>query len=279
MLIPLKINSRITLQDGNSMPLFGLGVWAAQSGKETYDSTFYALKTGYRHIDTAEMYGNEKDVGNAVIDSGINRAEIFVTTKLWDSGLGYDHALKAFDASLKKMNLEYVDLYLIHWPEKGSQLDIWRALERIQKEGRSRSIGVSNFAPKHLMELLVKGSVRPVVNQIELSPFLQQETIYSFCRKENIHLTGYCPLARGEKFENSKLFQIAKEMGKTSAQVMIRWALQRGHTVFPKSVRPERIEENANVFDFNLNQEQMKILDGLEQGLRFCPDPLAISEI
>ena len=237
----------------------------------------YALKPGYRHIDTAEMYGNEKDVGNAVIDSGLNRTDIFVTTKLWDSGLGYDHALNSFDASLKKMNLEYVDLYLIHWPEKRSQLDVWRALERIQKEGRSRSIGVSNFAPKHLKELLVKGRERPVVNQIELSPFLQQETIYSFCRNENIHLTGYCPLSRGKNFDNIQLFQIAKEMEKTAAQVMIRWALQRGHTVIPKSVRPERIEENANVFDFNLNQEQMEILDGLEQGLRFCPDPLALS--
>ena len=276
MSITLNIRSRITLQDGNSMPLFGLGVWAAQSGKETYDTTLYALKTGYRHIDTAEMYGNEKDVGNAVIDSGLNRDEIFVTTKLWDSGLGYDHALKAFDASLKKMNLEYVDLYLIHWPEKGSQLDIWRALERIKKEGRSHSIGVSNFAPKHLKELLVKGNERPVVNQIEMSPFLQQKTISSFCRTENIHLTGYCPLARGKRFDDPKLCQIAKGMKKTAAQVMIRWALQSGHTVIPKSVRPERIKENSNVFDFNLNKEQMKILDGLEQGLRFCPDPLEI---
>jgi diketogulonate reductase-like aldo/keto reductase len=275
--LPLNINSCITLNDGNSMPLFGLGVWAAQSGKETYDAVLSALKSGYRHIDTAEMYANEKDVGNAVNDFGINRAEIFVTTKLWDSGLGYDHALKAFDDSLKKMNLEYVDLYLIHWPEKGSQLDIWRALERIQKEGRSRSIGVSNFAPRHLKELLVEGSEHPVVNQIELSPYLQQKTIYSFCREENVHLTGYCPLARGERFADPKLCQLAKETNKSAAQVMIRWALQRGHTVIPKSVRPERIKENANVFDFNLNQEQMKVLDGLEQGLRFCPDPLEIS--
>jgi diketogulonate reductase-like aldo/keto reductase len=274
--LPLNINSCITLNDGNSMPLFGLGVWAAQSGKETYDAVLSALKSGYRHIDTAEMYANEKDVGNAVNDFGINRAEIFVTTKLWDSGLGYDHALKAFDDSLKKMNLEYVDLYLIHWPEKGSQLEIWRALERIQKEGRSRSIGVSNFAPRHLKELLVEGSEHPVVNQIELSPYLQQKTIYSFCREENVHLTGYCPLARGERFADPKLCQLAKETNKSAAQVMIRWALQRGHTVIPKSVRPERIKENANVFDFNLNNEQMKILNGLEEGLRFCPDPAVI---
>ena len=278
MFSPLNISSRITLHDGNSMPLFGLGVWAAQSGKETYDAVLSALKNGYRHIDTAEMYGNEKDVGNAVIDSGLNRDEVFVTTKLWDSGLGYDHALKAFDVSLQKMNLDYVDLYLIHWPEKRSQLKIWRALERIKKEGRSRSIGVSNFAPRHLKELLVKGSEHPAVNQIELSPFLQQEHIYSFCQKENIHLTGYCPLSRGNRFDEPNLCQIAKEMKKSAAQVMIRWALQRGHTVIPKSVSPERIRENANVFDFNLNNEQMKILDGLEEGLRFCPDP-AVTQI
>jgi diketogulonate reductase-like aldo/keto reductase len=273
----LNINSRITLHDGNSMPLFGLGVWEAQSGKETYDAVLSALSAGYRHIDTAEMYGNEKDVGRAVNDSAINRAEIFVTTKLWDSGLGYDHALKAFDDSLRKMKLEYVDLYLIHWPEKGSQLDIWRALERIKQEGRSRSIGVSNFAPKHLKELLVKDSEHPVVNQIELSPFLQQEHIYSFCQKENIHLTGYCPLARGERFTDPKLCQLATETNKSAAQLMIRWALQRGHTVIPKSVSPERIRENANVFDFNLTEDQMNMLDSLDQDLRFCPDPLEIN--
>ena len=272
----LNINSRITLHDGNSMPLFGLGVWAAQSGQETYDAVLYALKTGYRHIDTAEMYRNEKDVGNAVVDSGINRDEVFVTTKLWDSGLGYDHALKAFDISLQKMNLDYVDLYLIHWPENGSQLKIWRALERIKKEGRTRSIGVSNFAPKYLKELLVVDSEHPVVNQVELSPFLQQKHIYSFCQKENIHLTGYCPLSRGNRFNDSNLSRIAKGTKKSAAQVMIRWALQRGHTVIPKSVSPARIEENANVFDFNLNNAQMKILDGLEEGLRFCPDPAEI---
>jgi len=276
MFSPLNISSRTTLQDGNSMPLFGLGVWAAQSGKETYDAVLSALNAGYRHIDTAEMYGNERDVGAAVNDSGLKREEVFVTTKLWDSGLGYNHALKAFDVSLQKMNLDYVDLYLIHWPEKGSQLKIWRALERIKKEGRSRSIGVSNFAPRHLKELLVEGSEHPAVNQIELSPFLQQEHIYSFCQKENIHLTGYCPLSRGNRFDDPNLSRIAKEMKKSAAQVMIRWALQRGHTVIPKSVSPIRIEENANVFDFNLNNEQMKILDGLEEGFRFCPDPAVI---
>ena len=269
-----NINSRINLSDGNTIPLFGLGVWAAQSGRETYDATLYALQTGYRHIDTAEMYGNEKDVGDALNDSGLKRDEVFVTTKLWDPDKGYDHALKAFDASMKKMNLEYLDLYLIHRPVMGSNLETWKALERIRKDGRCRSIGVSNFAPKHLNELLVKGNDRPAVNQIELSPFLQQETIASFCHKENIHLTGYCPLARGRRLDDPKLCQVAEQTKKTVAQVMIRWALQRGQSVIPKSVRPERIQENADVFDFNLNDEQMDILNGLEDGFRLCPDPL-----
>ena len=272
----LKIGSRVALSDGNSMPLLGLGVWDAKSGKETYDAVIHALSKGYRHIDTAEMYGNEKDVGSAVIDSGIAREEIFITTKLWDSGLGYDHALNAFDVSLKKLNLEYIDLYLIHWPEKGSRQEIWSALERIKKEGRSLSIGVSNFAPKHLNEILINADFTPAVNQIEMSPFLHQQEISSFCKKENIHLTGYCPLARGTRFNNPLLCRVAEETNKTAAQVMIRWAIQNGNTVIPKSVRPKRIEENADVFDFELREDQIKILDGLEEGLRFCPDPLLL---
>ena len=272
----LKIGSRVALSDGNSMPLLGLGVWDAKSGKETYDAVIHALSKGYRHIDTAEMYGNEKDVGSAVIDSGIAREEIFITTKLWDSGLGYDHALNAFDVSLKKLNLEYIDLYLIHWPEKGSRREIWSALERIKKEGRSLSIGVSNFAPKHLNEILINANFTPAVNQIEMSPFLHQQEISSFCKKENIHLTGYCPLARGTRFNNPLLCRVAEETNKTAAQVMIRWAIQNGNTVIPKSVRPKRIEENANVFDFELREDQIKILDELEEGLRFCPDPLLL---
>ena len=272
----LKIDSRVTLSDGNRMPLLGLGVWDAKSGKETYDAVIHALETGFRHIDTAEMYGNEKDVGSAVIDSGLAREEIFITTKLWDSGLGYDHALNAFDASLRKLNLEYVDLYLIHWPEKGSRQEIWSAFERIKKEGRCGSIGVSNFAPKHLKEVLNNADVPPAVNQIEMSPFLQQQGISSFCRNKNIHLTGYCPLARGNRFNNPILYMLAEETNKTAAQVMIRWALQSGHTVIPKSARPQRIEENADVFDFKLSEDQMKMLYGLEEGLRFCPDPLGL---
>ena len=272
----LGIDSHVTLGDGNSMPLLGLGVWDAKSGKETYDAVIHALKTGYRHIDTAEMYDNEKDVGSAVIESGLPREEIFITTKLWDSGLGYDHALNAFDESLRKLNLEYLDLYLIHWPEKGSRQEIWSVLERIKKEGRCRSIGVSNFAPKHLKEILTSADLPIAVNQIEMSPFLQQQGISSFCRNKNIHLTGYCPLSRGNRFNNPILCRLAEETNKTAAQLMIRWALQSGHTVIPKSARPQRIEENADVFDFKLSEDQMKMLYGLEEGLRFCPDPLGL---
>ena len=272
----LKIDSRVTLSDGNIMPLLGLGVWDAKSGKETYDSVIHALKSGYRHIDTAEMYGNERDVGSAVIDSGLTRKDVFITTKLWDSGMGYDHALKAFDASLGRFNLEYLDLYLIHWPEKGSRQEIWSALERIKKEGRCRSIGVSNFAPKHLKEILTSADLPIAVNQIEMSPFLQQQEISSFCIKEKIHLTGYCPLARGTRFNNPILCRVAEETNKSAAQVMIRWALQSGHTVIPKSARPQRIEENADVFDFKLIEDQMNMLDELVEGLRFCPDPIGL---
>jgi len=276
MINELNISSCVTLDDGNLMPLFGLGVWAAKPGKETYNATLYALKKGYRHIDTAEMYGNENDVGNAIRDSGIGREKIFVTTKLWNSGLGYDHALKSFDTSLKKMNLEYIDLYLIHWPEGDSQIETWKALENIKIKGKCKSIGVSNFAPKHLKEILYKSSEKPVVNQIEISPFLQQKAISSYCMKKNIHLTGYCPLARGERFDNHELTQIARETKKTPAQIMIRWAIQNGHTVIPKSTNYERIKENSNIFNFSLKEEQMKILNGLEDGLRFCPDPQKI---
>ena len=272
----LKIDSHITLRDGNRMPLLGLGVWEAHSGKETFNATLYALQSGYRHVDTAQMYGNEKDVGDAFRASGLEREEVFLTTKLWNSDHGYDAALRAFDNSLKRMKLDFVDLYLIHWPSRGSNLQSWRALERIRQEGRSRSIGVSNFAPKHINELLEKGNARPVVNQIELNPFQQQQTIVSFCLQEKIHLTGYCPLVRGHRFNDPSIRRIAKETQKTAAQVMIRWALQRGQTVIPKSVRPQRIEENADVFDFNLSASQMEILDGLDQGFRNCPDPLGM---
>lgn len=268
------LQSRVTLSDGNTMPLFGLGVWAASPGQETRDAVSCALETGYLHIDTASMYGNEEDVGIAIRKSRIPRNNVFVTTKVWETDQGYDPTLRAFEKSQKKLGLDFVDLYLIHWPVAGHRKDTWQALERLKDEGRVKSIGVSNFSPRHLKEIFEGGQHRPTVNQIELSPFLQQRTIAKFSRAEGIHLTAYCPLARGERFSHRTLQGIAEQTGKTPAQVMIRWGLQKGQTMIPKSANPVRIRQNADVFDFALSDEQMRLLDGLDEEFRFCPNPL-----
>ncbi|MED5390144.1 MAG: aldo/keto reductase [Pseudomonadota bacterium] len=272
----LAIDSRVSLSDGNSMPLLGLGTWAAQPGGETRDAVAFALETGYRHIDTAKMYGNEQDVGEAVRQSSIPRQEIFVTTKLWDSDQGYQSANNAFDRSMDQLGLEYIDLYLIHWPVEKLRNDSWRALNEIKESGRTRSIGVSNFSHKHLQELYSYSDIRPVVNQIELSPFLQQPLIASFCRSENIQLTGYCPLAKGRRFDEPVLADIAEQHGKSPAQVMIRWALQNRQAVIPKSSNPKRIVQNADIFDFQIGVDEMVRLDSLDDDSRYCPDPLSM---
>jgi diketogulonate reductase-like aldo/keto reductase len=270
----LNLQSRVTLSDGNTMPLFGLGVWAANPGQETQDAVSCALEVGYRHIDTASMYGNEQDVGSALNACGVPRNEIFVTTKVWETEQGYEPTLRAFEQSQQKLGLEFVDLYLIHWPVEGQRVDTWQALERLQNEGRVKSIGVSNFSPNHLQEIFESGKQRPTVNQIELSPFLQQRTIADFTRSAGIHLTAYCPLARGERFSHHSLQDIAEQTGKTPAQIMIRWGLQQGQTMIPKSVNPVRIRQNADVFDFTLSDKQMRLLAELDEGFRFCPNPL-----
>ena len=272
----LSIDTRVSLSDGNSMPLLGLGTWAAQPGGETRDAVAFALETGYRHIDTAKMYGNEQDVGEAVRQSSIPRQEIFVTTKLWDSDQGYQTAHDAFDRSMDQLGLEYIDLYLIHWPVEKLRNDSWRALNNIKESGRTRSIGVSNFSHKHLQELYSHSDIQPVVNQIELSPFLQQPLIVSFCRSENIQLTGYCPLAKGRRFDEPVLTDIAEQHSKSPAQVMIRWALQNRQAVIPKSSNPKRIVQNADIFDFQIGVDEMVRLDGLDDDSRYCPDPLSM---
>ena len=272
----LSIDSRVSLSDGNSIPLLGLGTWAAQPGGETRDAVAFALETGYRHIDTAKLYNNERDVGEAVRESGIARGEIFITTKLWNSDQGYQSAHDAFNRSMDELGLDYVDLYLIHYPVKDLRMDSWRALEEIKASSRARSIGVSNFSHKHLQELFSHSDTRPVVNQIELSPFLQQPSITSFCQMEGIQLTGYCPLAKGRRLNNTILTSIAEKHGKSSAQVMIRWALQKRQAVIPKSSNPARITQNANIFDFQISADEMVQLDGLDDDYRFCPDPLSM---
>jgi len=208
-----------------------------------------------------------------VRESGIARSDLFVTTKLWNSDQGYDTTLKAFDRSLLRLGLEFVDLYIIHWPEPGKRLDSWRAMVEISKQGRCRSIGVSNYMVKHLEEVLGVSDVVPSVNQVEFSPFLFQRDLLRFCEAKSIQVVAYCPLTRGDKLRHPVVTAVARKHAKTSAQVLLRWALQHGIAVIPKSSRPERISENAGVFDFALDAEDLAQLDRLDEGYRTCWDP------
>jgi len=270
----LTIENRINLNDGVSMPLFGIGVWRMEPGRETRKAVTLALELGYIHIDTASMYKNEEDVGAAVQESSLPRENLFITSKVHTSEVGYDATLEAFERSLQKLKLSYIDLYLIHKPVEGFRQNTWKALEKLKKDGTCRSIGVSNFSPRHLDEILEICEFIPAVNQIEMNPFLAQKTISDYCRSKNIHITGFCPLARTEKSKDPAIIDLANECGKTWAQVMIRWSLQKQITTIPKSVKPQRIRENSDVFDFELNEKQMQRLDDLDQGFRLRPDPM-----
>ena len=261
----LTIESRILLNDGNKIPVLGLGVWQASPGKETRRAVGYALERGYRLIDTARMYGNEKDVGAAVRESGIPREEIFVTTKLWNTDHGYEAALRAFAASRGDLGLEYVDLYLIHWPVPRLRHESWKAFLKLREDGLARSIGVSNYTIAHLQELLPTTSIPPSVNQVEFHPFLYQRELLEFCRAHGIQLEAYSPLTRGRRLGHPVIVDIAAKYRRTPAQVLIRWSLQHGLVVIPKSARPERIRENASVFDFELQSQDMARLDSLDE--------------
>lgn len=268
-----SLSKTLPLLPGVEIPRVGLGVYQAARGEETKHAVAEALRLGYRHIDTARIYGNEQDVGAAVRESGIARAEIFVTTKLWNDDHGYDAARKGFEVSLKRLGLEYVDLFLLHWPVPRKRLDSWRALEELQAEGRIRAIGVSNFMVHHLEELLASAKVVPAVNQIEVSPFLQQGGVRAFCAKHGIVVEAYSPLTQGEKLEDPSVVAVARRVSRTPAQVLLRWGLQHGMVVLPKSVRPKRIAENAALFDFELDAKAMSALDSLEEGLVMGWDP------
>ncbi|HVU04529.1 MAG TPA: aldo/keto reductase [Polyangiaceae bacterium] len=263
----------VTLNTGAKIPQVGLGVWQAGAGEYTRRAVRAALEVGYRHVDTARIYGNEKDVGAAIRASGIPRADVFVTTKLWNEDQGYDSALRAFDASLERLDLEYVDLYLIHWPVARKRLDSWRALERLFQGGLARAIGVSNYLVPHLRELLDAATVVPAVNQIELTPFLQRSETRAFCKEHGIAVEAYSPLTRGQRLGDPTVGSIAREVGRTAAQVLLRWGIQKGAVVLPKSVTPARISENAGLFDFTLSDAQMARLDGLEENLVTGWDP------
>lgn len=267
------INSSITLNNGVEMPRFGLGVWQAKEGNEVVTAVSTALEAGYRHIDTAALYGNEEGVGTAVRQSGIPRAEIFITTKVWNSDQRDGNVQGAFETSLQKLGMDYVDLYLIHWPVKGYYVDTWRELEKIYASGRAKAIGVSNFHEHHLQDIFASSELVPAVNQIELHPRLRQTSLDNFCQQHGIAVEAWSPLMQARILDNPTLQQIAEAHGKTTAQVIIRWDLQRGLITIPKSVTPSRIRANADVYDFALSDADMAAIDALDQHQRIGPDP------
>lgn len=273
----LTIASTLSLNNGVAMPRFGLGVYQTGTGKRTENAVQWALEAGYRQIDTAALYGNEADVGRtlkrAFAEGQLKRQDVFVTTKLWNSEHGYDRALKAFEHSIGALGLEQLDLYLIHWPVKSGRRESWRALERLLAEGRVRAIGVSNYTRRHLEELLGHAKTVPAVNQIELHPFGQQRDTVACCRAHGIAVTAYSPLTKGHKLDDPDLCAVAKAAGRSPAQVLIRWSLQRDFVVIPKSADRARIDENAEVFDFALTPAQMAALDALDRDEHITWDP------
>lgn len=259
------LNTTIKLNDGHLMPCYGLGVYQAESGpgRLAEKATLYALQNGYRLIDTAQFYKNEEDVGRAIAQSGIPREDIFVVTKLLEHG--YDVCKKSFHESLKKLGLDYVDLFLIHNPATGKNVESYEAMIELQKEGLIRSVGVSNFNTIHLEALRKAGKPTPAVNQIELHPYLQQRDIVDYCRQHGIAVMGFTPLTRAKKLDDPPLVQIAQKYGTTTSRILLRWSIQKGYITIPKSVTPERILANANVFNFTLADEDVRIMDSFPQ--------------
>lgn len=264
----------LTLNNGVTMPQLGFGVFQVPDA-ETAAAVTTALESGYRSIDTAAIYGNEAGVGQALTASGIPRDELFVTTKLWNADQGYDTTLAAFDTSLARLGLDHVDLYLIHWPAPAHDRykDTWRAFEKIHSEGRARAIGVSNFQPAHLQRLMDDSGVVPAVNQVELHPRLQQRELRAFHARHGIATEAWSPLAQGALLGDPAVTSIAGRLGRTPAQVILRWHLQLGNVVIPKSVTPERIRQNLDVFGFELTDADIAAIDALDDGGRIGPDP------
>lgn len=269
----LTLQSTKTLHNGVEMPRLGLGVYKMTNPDEAINAMTTALKVGYRAIDTASLYGNEKEVGESVRASGLKREDIFVTTKVWNADQGYDQTLRAFETSLRNLGFEYLDLYLTHWAVKETFTETYRAIERLYDEKLLRATGVSNHHQHHLEKIFAKANIKPMVNQIELSPRLTQFDLRTFCSDNNIAVTSWSPLARGGLLDESSLVQIGSKYGKTPAQVIVRWHLQHDLTVIPKSVTPERIALNADVFDFELSPEDMKQIDSLNLNQRTGADP------
>jgi diketogulonate reductase-like aldo/keto reductase len=262
------------LHNGVQMPWVGLGVFKVPN-EVTKDVVKQALERGYRSIDTAAMYGNEEGVGQAIAESGIPRDEIFVTTKLWNTDHGYEEALTAFEKSVRRLGLDYIDLYLIHWPVPSQRKykETWKALEKLYQEGRVRAIGTSNFQVHHLEDLLADCQIKPMVNQVECHPRLNQNELRQFCQNNHIQLEAWSPLMKGELLNDPVFVQLAEKYGKTPAQIILRWDYQNGVVTIPKSVHPERMKENAGIFDFELIPEDMDRINNLNRNERVGPDP------
>ncbi|MDT2047949.1 aldo/keto reductase [Priestia flexa] len=268
-----NLQSTTKLANGVEMPWFGLGVFKVEDGQQVIDSVKWAINAGYKSIDTAKIYENEEGVGQAIKEAGVPREDLFITTKVWNADQGYESTLEAFETSLNKLGLDYLDLYLIHWPVEGKYKDTWRALEKLYKDGKVKAIGVSNFQIHHLEDLMKDAEVKPMVNQVELHPLLTQVELRDFCKKNDIQIEAWSPLAQGELLDNAVLKEIADKHGKSTAQVILRWDLQSEIVTIPKSVKEHRIVENASIFDFELSQDDMAKIDALNKNHRVGPDP------
>ncbi|MHA1561808.1 MAG: aldo/keto reductase [Promethearchaeota archaeon] len=271
----LTFNSALTLANSLKMPIFGLGTYLL-TGNRGQKAIEFALEIGYRLIDTATLYNNEKIVGNALINSKIPREEVFITSKIWNSDQGYSRTIYAFNKSLSNLGVEYMDLYLIHWPVEGKWKDTWKALEELYNKGKVRAIGVSNFYINHLEELLQIASIKPMVNQIEFHPFLYKKDVLEFCQEKRIVLEAYAPLTHGYKFKDIKspqFLQIMEKYNKSAAQLMLRWNIQHGNVIIPKSINPTHIRENADIFDFTISIDDMHFLDSINEDYHSDWDP------
>ena len=269
----LTLASTVPLHDSIDMPLLGFGTFKVKEGPEVEEAVAAALDVGYRHIDTAMIYRNEAGVGRAIAASGIDRSEVFVTTKLWNSDQGYESALAAIDASLDRLGMDYVDLYLVHWPKPQHTADTWRAMEEIKEAGKARAIGVSNYLVHHLDQLAETATVMPSINQIEFSPHLQSPELVSYCADRGIVVEAWSPLKQGEIVDDPELSAIAARHGVTVPQVVLRWLLQRGIVAIPKSVTPSRIAANADLFGFELSDADMAEIDAMDRDERVGPNP------
>ncbi|WP_010651527.1 aldo/keto reductase [Oceanobacillus massiliensis] len=271
------IQDTTILNNGVKMPWLGLGVFKVEEGAELVNAVRAAIVHGYRSIDTAAIYGNEQGVGEGIqagiSEAGIKREELFITSKVWNDDLGFDATIKAFETSLEKLGLNYLDLYLIHWPVEGKFKEAWRALEQLYKEGKIKAIGVSNFQIHHLEELMKDASIMPVINQVERHPRLTNKELLQYCQEKGIQLEAWSPLMQGQILDNEVLLSIAEKHNKSTAQVILRWNLQNQVVIIPKSTKEHRIIQNADLYDFELLQEEMEIIDGLNQNLRVGPDP------